>query len=123
MHAVENATRADFVPASTRICRPTVSLTERGARLLACLAARELLPESSTTVAAVIDRRIDALLGGGDADRAYRVTIICDELNMRETVTVQAADEWKARTEAMVLCSLPLAGQHVEYEVHHADHD
>lgn len=53
-------------PAPARLCRPTVSLTENGARLLACLAAREALPASSTVVAAVLDRRIAELLGGCD---------------------------------------------------------
>jgi len=44
------------------ISRPTVSLTERGHRLLALLNCREILPTSSTTVAAVLDRRIADLL-------------------------------------------------------------
>jgi len=49
-------------PALT-INRPTVSLAERGHRLLALLRYQELLPASSTTVAAVLDRRIAGLLG------------------------------------------------------------
>jgi len=55
-------------PAPARTCRPTVSLTERGARLLALLRCREILPASSTTIAAVLDRRIDALLSDAGAD-------------------------------------------------------
>ena len=51
-------------PAPMSIDCPPVSLTGQGARLLALLACRELLPASSITVAAVLDRRIDALLGG-----------------------------------------------------------
>jgi len=38
--------------------RPTVSPTERGHRLLALPKRRELLPVSSTVVAAVLDRRL-----------------------------------------------------------------
>jgi len=49
-------------PAPASLNRPTVSLTERGARLLALLHCREILPSSSTTVAAVLDRRINGIL-------------------------------------------------------------
>jgi hypothetical protein len=49
--------------------------------------------------------------------RAYAVTIICNELGMRETVTVQAVDEWLARTEAMRICTFPLCGQLVTYQI------
>jgi len=58
MHAVTVPTD----PAPAPINRPTVSLTEKGANLLALLHCREMLPASSITVAAVLDRRIDALL-------------------------------------------------------------
>ena len=51
----------------------------------------------------------------------YHVTIICDELDMTEIVTVEAADEWKARTAAMMHCTMPLAGQFVEYRIEEAD--
>jgi len=47
---------ADSSPAP--INRPTVSLTEQGRNLLALLKCREMLPASSTTVGAVLDRRI-----------------------------------------------------------------
>jgi len=53
-------------PAPSPLNRPTVSLTEQGRNLLALLRCRELLPASSTTVAAVLDRRIT--LQFADAD-------------------------------------------------------
>jgi len=52
--------------APTPINRPTIQLTESGYRLLALLRVREVLPTSSTTVAGVLDRRIDDLLGDVD---------------------------------------------------------
>ena len=48
--------------------RPTASLTERGSRLLVLLHCQEPLPASAATVAAVLDRRIDALLEDVGAD-------------------------------------------------------
>jgi len=62
-----NASILPADPASTSINCPTVSLTERGHRLLALLACREILLPSSTMVAAVLDRRIAGLLDGPDA--------------------------------------------------------
>jgi len=56
------------VPAPTLINRPTVPLTEKGANLLALLTCREALPASSTTVAAVLDRRIAEQFGDAGAD-------------------------------------------------------
>ena len=58
----QNGAVADSGPAATLINRPLVSLTERGHRLLALLRCRELLPISSTVVAAAIDVRIGELL-------------------------------------------------------------
>jgi hypothetical protein len=46
----------------TPINRPTVSLTERGARLLALLACQERLPVTSPELSAVLDRHIGRLL-------------------------------------------------------------
>jgi len=57
---------ADPAPVLTDSDR--ASLTERGHRLLALLTCREALPASSTTVAAVLDRRIDDLLADVGAD-------------------------------------------------------
>jgi hypothetical protein len=47
----------------------------------------------------------------------YDVTIKVAEIGHEETVTVMAADEWMARTEAMVACAAALRGQRVEYGV------
>jgi hypothetical protein len=49
--------------------------------------------------------------------RQYEVTIIVAEANHRETVTVSAVDERLAETQAMISCTYPLAGEHVEYAV------
>ena len=57
--------RAGLVPIPTD--HQTIVLTERGHRLLALLHCREILPSSSTTVAAVLDRRIAGLLEDVDA--------------------------------------------------------
>jgi hypothetical protein len=50
----------DAAPAS--INRPTVSLTEKGANLLALLACRDHLPTADTVIRAVLERRIERLL-------------------------------------------------------------
>jgi len=55
-------------PAPAPINRPTVHVTERGHRLLALLTCRESVPASSTTVAAVLDRRIAEQFANADAD-------------------------------------------------------
>jgi hypothetical protein len=47
----------------------------------------------------------------------YEVTIKVAATCYEQTVTVRAADEWMARTEAMFACTAPLRGEHVEYDV------
>ena len=37
-------------------------------------------------------------------------------LNARETITVEAPDEFKAQTRAMLKVNMPLRGEHVTYE-------
>jgi hypothetical protein len=68
MRTVDNVMNGSFIPAPAPINRSIVALTERGHRLLALLKCREILPASSTTVAAVLDRRIGQQFADAGAD-------------------------------------------------------
>jgi hypothetical protein len=68
--------------------RPTIRVTERGHRLLALLRVREILPASSTVVAAVLERRIDELLAEDLADEKT-VTLAEERMQITGPLTVQ----------------------------------
>jgi hypothetical protein len=49
--------------------------------------------------------------------KSYEVTIICEELNQEQTVRVPAVDMWLAQTQAMLHCTIPLKGEHVDFTI------